>query len=265
MTLRGLRWLSHMPGGTQSHLMLGSDQEGWVVKFTNNPQHPRVLVNELVVGRIAHLMGLTVPRCAPIFVDRQTIAADPELRVHLENGTSEVCAEGLHFGSQYVGGSIGSCGNEEISLFQSGRVVNAAEFVGMFVVDRWTGNIDRRQTVYKALLDGRRIRAFFIDHGGCFGGSEWKLGGCVLPWGPCRSILCDPFFDWGSFEPWLRKVEAFPAEALWKIAGSVPPTWYRGQRGELEHLLQELLKRRSLIRWHTFNDWTSHRACVRDL
>ena len=36
-----------MRGGAQSHLMLGADENLYVVKFQNNPQHLRVLANEL--------------------------------------------------------------------------------------------------------------------------------------------------------------------------------------------------------------------------
>ena len=39
--------IKRMRGGANSHLMLaGGDY--YVVKFRNNPQHPRVLVNELI-------------------------------------------------------------------------------------------------------------------------------------------------------------------------------------------------------------------------
>ena len=40
-----------MPGGAQPHLMRCSDEQYYVVKFQNNPQHRRVLANELLPTR----------------------------------------------------------------------------------------------------------------------------------------------------------------------------------------------------------------------
>src|ERR1035441_1424371 len=53
--------IRRMRGGAQSQLMLGADGRLWVVKFQNNPQHLRVLANELIATRLAQAVGLTVP------------------------------------------------------------------------------------------------------------------------------------------------------------------------------------------------------------
>ena len=53
--------IRRMRGGAQSQLMLGADGKLWVVKFQNNPQHLRVLANELIATRLAEAVGLTVP------------------------------------------------------------------------------------------------------------------------------------------------------------------------------------------------------------
>ena len=50
-----------MRGGAQGQLMLGADGHIYVVKFQNNPQHMRVLANELLASRLAAAVGLTVP------------------------------------------------------------------------------------------------------------------------------------------------------------------------------------------------------------
>jgi hypothetical protein len=42
-----------MRGGAQSHLMRCDDGYYYVVKFQNNPQHRRILVNELLGTRLA--------------------------------------------------------------------------------------------------------------------------------------------------------------------------------------------------------------------
>ena len=47
-----------MRGGAQSHLMRCADGHYYVVKFQTNPQHRRILVNELLGTRLASRLGL---------------------------------------------------------------------------------------------------------------------------------------------------------------------------------------------------------------
>ena len=56
-----IQQIRRMRGGAQSHLMLASDGNLYVVKFRNNPQHIRVLANELLATRLGAAIGLTVP------------------------------------------------------------------------------------------------------------------------------------------------------------------------------------------------------------
>ncbi len=60
--LRALEQIRRMRGGAQSHLMRCDDGYYYVVKFQNNPQHRRILANELLGTRLAARLGLpTVP------------------------------------------------------------------------------------------------------------------------------------------------------------------------------------------------------------
>jgi hypothetical protein len=51
MPIQAVQHVRKMRGGAQSHLMRASDGHYYVVKFQNNPQHLRVLANELLVAR----------------------------------------------------------------------------------------------------------------------------------------------------------------------------------------------------------------------
>ena len=51
--LQALEQIRRMRGGAQSHLMRCSDGNYYVVKFQNNPRHPRILVNEMLGTRLA--------------------------------------------------------------------------------------------------------------------------------------------------------------------------------------------------------------------
>jgi len=72
-----------MRGGAQAHLMRADDGHFYVVKFQNNPQHLRVLANELLATRLAESVGLPVPVTDIVEVREWLIKNTPELRVDL--------------------------------------------------------------------------------------------------------------------------------------------------------------------------------------
>src|SRR5271165_3149516 len=91
--------IRRMRGGAQSHLMRCSDRSLYVVKFVNNPQHIRVLANEMLGAGLARWIGLPMPDTAVVDVGYDLIRRTPELRVQLEKQTV-LCAPGLQFGSR---------------------------------------------------------------------------------------------------------------------------------------------------------------------
>jgi len=50
-----------MRGGAQSHLIQASDGLYYIVKFRNNPQHRRILVNELIASKILAYLQIASP------------------------------------------------------------------------------------------------------------------------------------------------------------------------------------------------------------
>src|ERR1019366_8700723 len=96
--------IRRMRGGAQSQLMLGADGRLWVVKFQNNPQHLRVLANELIATRLAQAVGLTVPATDVVEVSEWLIANSPGMHVELARGQGERYTAGLQFGSRFIGG-----------------------------------------------------------------------------------------------------------------------------------------------------------------
>ena len=103
MAVLAVQAIRRMRGGAQSQLMLGADGKLWVVKFQNNPQHLRVLANELIATRLAEAMGLTVPATEVVEVTSWLADNTPEMRIDFGLGRIERCAAGLQFGSQFVG------------------------------------------------------------------------------------------------------------------------------------------------------------------
>ena len=91
-----------MRGGAQAHLLEADDGNWYVVKFRNNPQHHRVLVNELLAAAFLEYLKVAVPETAIIQVTTPFLAAHPE--IHLQVGTNRIAVEpGWHFGSRYPG------------------------------------------------------------------------------------------------------------------------------------------------------------------
>jgi hypothetical protein len=237
-----------MRGGAQSQLMLGADGNLWVVKFKNNTQHLRVLANELIATRMAEMVGLSVPKTEVVEVSDWLIANSPELVVDLGQGVRERCAGGLQFGSRFVGGLMPGQVVDYLPEPQMDELRNLAEFSGMLVVDKWTGNCNGRQAVYERKPRERKYRATFIDQGFCFNAGEWTFPDTPLRGVFARNQVYAQVRSWDSFEPWLSRVEEFAAEGLWEIAEEIPPEWYGGDLCEIEVLMETLLKRRSRVR-----------------
>ena len=248
MAVTAVQAIRPMRGGAQSQLMLGADGKLWVVKFQNNPQHLRVLANELIATRIAEAVGLTVPKTDVVEVSEWLIANSPEMQVDAGRGARVPCATGLQFGSQFVGGLMPGQVVDYLPEPQMEDVRNLAEFAGMLVVDKWTGNCNGRQAVFERRPRERRYRAVFIDQGYCFNAGEWTFPDAPLRGVFLRNRVYAAVSGWRSFEPWLERVEAFSAETLGRIAEEVPPAWYGGDPAEIERLMETLLKRRGRVR-----------------
>jgi len=98
--LRALEQIRRMRGGAQSHLMRCDDGNYYVVKFQNNPQHRRVLVNELLGTRLAGRLGLPTVPAEIVEVSEELIWLTPELAMELARSRIP-CQPGLQFGSRY--------------------------------------------------------------------------------------------------------------------------------------------------------------------
>lgn len=237
-----------MRGGAQSQLMLGSDGRLWVVKFQNNPQHLRVLANELIATRLAEAVGVTVPVTDVVEVTEWLIRNTAAMQVDLTPHRAVPCHAGLQFGSQFIGGLMPGQTVDYLPEPQLAEVRNLQEFAGMLVVDKWTGNCNGRQAVFERRPREKKYRATFIDQGFCFNAGEWTFPDSPLRGVYQRNLVYRGVTGWKSFEPWLSRVEAFDERKAWSIAELVPPEWYGGAPSDLERLIEQLLRRRGRVR-----------------
>jgi hypothetical protein len=240
--------IRRMRGGAQSQLMLGADGNLWVVKFQNNPQHLRVLANELIATRLAEAVGLTVPQCDVVEVTPWLVQNTADMVLDVGRGGQARCHAGLQFGSRFVGGLMPGQVVDYLPEPMMDDLRNLGEFAGMLCVDKWAGNCNGRQAVYERRARERKYRATFIDQGFCFNAGEWTFPDSPLRGVFQRNYVYAKVSGWDSFEPWLSRVESFDATKLWAIAEAVPPEWYGGDIATIERLMEQMMKRRGRVR-----------------
>jgi len=227
--------------------MLGADGQVYVVKFQNNPQHRRVLANELMASRLAAAAGLTVPETGLVEVSSWLIENTPELEIDMGR-TRERCQPGLHFGSRFAGGTMPGQVVDYLPEEQMAELKNLSEFAGILALDKWTGNANGRQAVFARRQREKRYKAVFIDFGYCFHAGEWRFEDAPLRGVYYRNDVYREVTGWESFEPWLTRLETMAGETVWEAANEVPPEWYGGDQSEMEALVEKLLARQSRIR-----------------
>ena len=77
MPLNAVRHIRKMRGGAQSHLLEADDGHAYVVKFRNNPQHRRILINELLASVFLDYLRISAPETALLHVSDEFLVANP--------------------------------------------------------------------------------------------------------------------------------------------------------------------------------------------
>jgi hypothetical protein len=237
--------IRRMRGGSQAHLLRASDGFFYVTKFQNNPQHPRVLANEMLAGLLAQWLGLPVPHLEPIEVSDWLITNTPEMRVELA-GTAVPCSTGLQLASRYP--DLEAQVFDYLPESMLSQVTNLEDFARCLVLDKWTSNSDGRQAIFVRKPRGRKYSACFIDQGYCFNAGEWTFPDSALRGVYARNCVYAGVTNWKSFEPALTRAEEADIIDLWQCAETIPPEWYGYEYGALERLVEELYGRRLMIR-----------------
>jgi len=268
-----------MRGGAQAHLMRCSDGHYYVVKFQNNPQHRRVLVNELLGTRLAARMGLPTTPVAVVQVSEELIRLTPDLCVELPRSRTP-CQAGLQFASRYPGDPRKMALHDFLPDEQLREVANLHDFAGMLVFDKWTCNTNGRQTLFylqeraakeqppapwraSVLVaefgpagDGGettpllpRYETRMIDQGFCFNAGEWTFPDAPLRGLYTRNRVYQGITGMESFAPWLARLETGLAErVLNELVKDIPPQWYADDYDALMRLLEQLHRRRTRVR-----------------
>ncbi len=253
MPLEARRHIRRMRGGAQSHLIEAEDGHFYVVKFKNNPQHRRVLINELIAGVFLDYLGISAPSMRIIQISEQFLTQNPE--VGFQWGAQRIrAAPGWHWGSQYPGHP------DEVTVYDFlpdallRQVANVREFAGILAFDKWMGNANGRQAIFfrrrlpeETGSPGLRFFALMIDQGYVLNGPYWDFPDSPLHGLYHRPAVYESVTGWESFQPWLDRIRHFPEDVMDEAYKRVPLEWLEGDEEALEAALEKLLERRRRV------------------
>ena len=276
MPIEATRLIRKMRGGAQAHLLGCDDGHYYVVKFLNNPQHRRILVNEWVATVFLQYLDIATPPAAIVNLSADFLKANPEVHIQLGSRHLEV-PPGWHFGSRYPGDPAKMMVYDFIPDLLLEKVANLNQFLGVLVFDKWIGNADARQSIFfRARLQPwspaqteRPLRLGFVasmmDHGYIFDGPHWTFSDSPLRGLYFRPAVYRNVRSWDDFQPWLDRVTHFPEEVVDQAHKQIPSEWLEGDESLLESLLEKLMARRKRVpdlirdsqrgRINPFPDW----------
>lgn len=244
-----------MRGGAQAHLLEASDGHFYVVKFHNNPQHRRILVNEWIASTFLRYLDIATPEAAMVELTSEFLAATPAVHIQLGRERRAV-TPGWHFGSRFPGDPRRTVVYDYLPDTLLEQVGNLRDFLGVLAFDKWMGNADSRQAIFfrarlQDPLDGKPPRLGFVaqmvDNGYVFEGPHWRWGESPIQGLYFRPLVYRTVRGLAEFEPWLDRIRNFPEEVVDQAVKRIPPAWLEGDEDELERLLERLLKRRERV------------------
>jgi len=258
MPVQATSLIRKMRGGAQAHLLGCEDGHFYVVKFLNNPQHRRVLINEWISSVFLNYLEISTPEAAIVDLSGAFLAAHPEICLQLGSRRADVMP-GWHFGSRYPGDPGKVMVYDFLPDTLIAKVANVREFLGALVFDKWMGNADARQSIfYRARLRQRPIAgvdpaprtgfvASMVDHGYVFDGPHWNFPDSPLQGLYFRPSVYQKVRGWDDFQPWLDRVVHFPEEIVDAAQKQIPPAWLEEDGDALQSLLENLMARRRRV------------------
>jgi hypothetical protein len=242
------RLIRKMRGGAQAHLIEMVDGSSYVVKFTNNSQHPRIVINEWIASTVLRHLGIVTPDTAIVNVSAAFIRNNPDVYVELASSRAAP-SYGSHFGSRFASTSEKKAVYDFLPNPLLDNVANLSDFCGVLVVDKWLGNTDGRQSVFTRVKDINKKLSFvaqMIDNGCMFDGGNWSFGDSPLQ-GPYFGKVYQDVRGLDAFAPWLTTVSDFSGTVLEEAFQRMPSSWRTGTEAAFGVLLGRLMRRRERV------------------
>ena len=258
MPVIATRLIRKMRGGAQAFLLEASDHCCYVTKFADNPQHRRILVNEWLATSFLSYLGIHTPTPIIVEVNEEFLRASPEVAFTLGSRTIPV-APGLAYGSRFPKHPDQLAVYDYLPDALLTKVVNLREFLGVLVFDKWVGNADARQAIFfrtrvREFLDlpdvapqQKGFVAAMIDHGYSFNGPNWEFVDAPAQGLYFRHLVYESVRSLEDFEPWIDRITHFPDAEIDRAWRSFPRAWLQEDEGQLESMLEALIRRRARI------------------
>lgn len=253
--LRAEELIRPLRGGSQPWLARCEDGGYYAVKFQKNPQHVRVLANELFAGLLARLIQLPVAESA--LIEMQFPLAGQACAQANHDGAlpqapqADRLDNGPHFGSRFPGDPAETLAVEFLPDRLLRQVRNLPEaFFGALAFDKWTCNCDGRQFIFHRPPGARRqgYTACLIDQGFCFNDGDWSFPDSVIRSLYPRRLVYESVRGAKSFEPFLSRIENLDLAEIEACARQVPVEWCDGETSGPLRLAQALYERRRKLR-----------------
>lgn len=235
--------LAKLPGCSEALLIEDEEQELWVVKFSSNRMHKRIVTNEFISTNLARHLGLSVPEQRIIQVSSEVLES---ALVEGKPIHTKYHAPGVHIGSKYMRAT-----QRIRSLLGSStqNISNAWELAGIMALDVWLANTDFRQMLLVETGEAdHSLCLYWIDFSHSFDLSTWRLQNWVFRPSWSLSNLVDGSYDDSAFEPWLKRIEEVRLETLRDIWGRIPIEWTHGEEENLQLLKQNVIGRQHEVR-----------------
>jgi hypothetical protein len=251
MPVEAVQHFARMRGGAQAQLMLTRDDQEkeayYIVKFQNNPQHRRILANELLASALLRELHFPTAPGEIVHVSDELLRACPGLYVET-GGRREPCAAGLQFGSCCPDDPSRLPVYDYLPDSLLRQVSNVDSFLGMVAFDKWVSNANGRQAIFYRDRESRRFEVRMIDHGFAFRAQHWNFEDRPLVGIYPRPWLYEGVSGYNSFEPWLTAITECSLEVLDLVKRRVPfEWWYDDDLEALDRLMLELYDRRKRV------------------
>jgi len=236
-------------GKSKPLLFEATDGTQWVVKYKNNPQGIRILVNEWVASNLAQLLSLPSPECSLIMLDKQLL----EIESTSIPGTTTKVEVGLSFGSRYIDNA-----DNNPTRYQMDRLDNTGIIPGIIVMDTWIDNPDRDdrdRNFSNIIVSPSSIRSKYTLHLidlGKVSSSHWTANELLnrktaLNLRGHNRLFAPLILGRPVFQPFLEVLESVSAEEIESVVATVPDEWNLSQE-EAAVLVKFLKQRKNLVR-----------------
>jgi hypothetical protein len=228
-------------GSSGAQYMASDDGTQYVVKFKENGQGLRVLVNELVANAIALHLDLPCPKgvIAEISDELIKIANIPPIQ-------GRAVSSGCHFATKRI---MNPYSNPPTQLI--GQASNRNTYPGIVLFDILTFNSNRNNAGnYIVVNAGANIEFYIIDHGHCFGNPNWdvSLVQKIGTWNSQNLMneIAECITGNDPFRIYIQKIRSISDDFINKIIDEVPAEWQLLQ-SEKEALRSFLIGQRDRI------------------